>query len=108
MVHSAPMVTPTGSFPVPVVRFFKEETYATQFAQEGRARFTCQESYHDSPDEARRDDTEGTGRLARGNLPLVRVNKTPLSAELEVITTNPVYVLCFSEASADLMTLKRQ
>ena len=41
------MLTLKGTFQVPVVRFFDKETYATQFTQEGRARFRNLESFHD-------------------------------------------------------------
>jgi len=97
------MVKIFGEFTVPIVRFLTKEEYATQLSQEGRARLRSLESFHDMENDPREDKLEGTGRLAESNVPFVRGVNQPVA--LEVVTTNPVYILCFSEASADLKRL---
>ncbi len=101
------MPTVKGAFAVPVVRFFEEECYAIDFAESGNARFKALELFRVA-EGVRQDDSEGVGRLATGTVPFVRMGDNPVQAALEVVTKNPAYVLCFSDAAADLPRLAEQ
>ena len=96
-----------GTFDVPVVRFFDEERYAIEFAETGRARFNILEFFHGVAG-AKQDASEGVGRVGRGPVLFVRQGDKPVQAELEIVTKNPVYILCFSDATANLESLSKQ
>lgn len=98
------MVLVKGAFTGPVIRFLREELYARDLAQFGRARFTRMDLFQQA-EGIRRDDSEGLGQIARGMVPFITQDRVPVEAQLESEVTNPVYILCFSETSGDLPAL---
>ena len=96
-----------GAFDRPVMRFFDRESHAIEFVASGRARFRALESFQVA-EGARQDASEGIGRVARAPVRFVRMGDNPVEAELEVVAKNPVYVLCFSDATADRARLAEQ
>jgi len=101
------MTVVKGSFQVPVIRFLAKKSHAIDLAKRGRARFTRLQLFQDV-DGARSDDSEGVGRLARGKVRFVSYGQAPVEAAVESEATNPMYILCFSEASADLPRLAQE
>lgn len=107
IIQSRPVPIVKGAFQVPVIRFFTEERYAKEFAETGRTRFTRLNLFSRAED-IRRDVSEGVGRVARGKVTFVTSGGTPIEAAVESVATNPIYLLCFSEASADISSLAQR
>lgn len=98
------MLIVKGAFEVPLVRLLDQERYATELANEGRARLTRIDLFREM-EAPRGDQSEGIGRLARQEVPFVKWGGATVQASVEVVTEAPVYILCFHDDSADLQRL---
>jgi hypothetical protein len=102
-LHRPPKHLVKGAFHVPLLRFYDNERYAIDFAEHGRARLTLLQAFRTDPS-ARKDESEGLGRLAQGPVPFVVSGRTPV----EVVATNPFYILSFTQQDVDHKTLAQR